>query len=779
MEQGTDAHNWTTPEVTVWLQHAVKLPEFLAPFRALAVDGRTLLAYDEVTLAHALSAYSNIDEKTRRKLLKEISHLKAPPKAAEKSNAFKRISVMGKSFANKISGGHSNLPPTVPESDYTHSSMSPAGGSPGPRAGTGPAGGRGALPPTPQEVQPDSYTVPADAMTRQRLASIVEMRKASTSSSNSSNSNSHIAQHNTTQDDSAYGVPWDVLQAQRAKAAAADPNNQPLYDVVSDDSPAVPQPAAAEALYEAPLDIPHPAVRAPPAGSHTPIRPPAVMANQGAANHPLPSSSSAAAATGAAQRHNSNSAPRAPAVIGLVKPRADEPDTDVHEYEVLSPEDDFPTPVVKPANKAASAVSAAPAPKAEAIYELTSEEQDQVTKSTSNEALYEIPFEDGSPITTAAAHVQPHGPGRAAAAPFSTQTPPQAQAARPAALPSQAAIPKVAALTSQLRSVVGNRAGGNVVPNDRQPETLYETPSELPVNEYEEPFDDGSMYESRHVHSAVTQKSTSQTSVGSSGGSNGGLSRTPSISANSARSSPSPSRTSSTSSGSGIGATVPRQKSLSHLDEGDSAVHEYEMPFEEPAPLAARPQAQSEAPSTTSAIPHAGGAGLVAMPGFRASMATSGANNLHKKMSDLFEEAAAPPVFRAQKPQAIPSTAPSVAAAAPPTVDQDALIRQQPWFKNIGRPEAEAAIARDRRDGCFIVRPSDGRYSLSLWADNKVYNIKLRVVDGKWAIGESSEDRFSTLIELVHFFTLNPVQLRNSTSVVRLSHPCSFAPEHS
>lgn len=97
------------------------------------------------------------------------------------------------------------------------------------------------------------------------------------------------------------------------------------------------------------------------------------------------------------------------------------------------------------------------------------------------------------------------------------------------------------------------------------------------------------------------------------------------------------------------------------------------------------------------------------------------------------------------------------------------------WFHpNIDRVNAEKKLVDKGVDGSFLVRPSSshpGDFTLSVLRNSEVTHIKIQNTDEYYDL--YGGEKFATLAELVHYYTLNPGQLkeRNNKDSVYLKYP--------
>ncbi|GIY55592.1 hypothetical protein CDAR_409252 [Caerostris darwini] len=96
-------------------------------------------------------------------------------------------------------------------------------------------------------------------------------------------------------------------------------------------------------------------------------------------------------------------------------------------------------------------------------------------------------------------------------------------------------------------------------------------------------------------------------------------------------------------------------------------------------------------------------------------------------------------------------------------------IQQCPWFHEIEREEAEAAVKKINEGGSFVVRPSkragkDNPYSLTVLHEEKLFHLNIRLrADNTFALGKEKEKEktFATVIDLITFHLNEPILLKN------------------
>ncbi|CAL1276117.1 unnamed protein product [Larinioides sclopetarius] len=96
-------------------------------------------------------------------------------------------------------------------------------------------------------------------------------------------------------------------------------------------------------------------------------------------------------------------------------------------------------------------------------------------------------------------------------------------------------------------------------------------------------------------------------------------------------------------------------------------------------------------------------------------------------------------------------------------------IQQNPWFHEIEREDAEAAVRKLNEPGSFVVRPSkragkENPYSLTVLHEDKLFHLNIRLrPDNTFALGKEKEKEktFATVADLITFHLSEPILLKN------------------
>ncbi|GBM27531.1 hypothetical protein AVEN_257847-3 [Araneus ventricosus] len=96
-------------------------------------------------------------------------------------------------------------------------------------------------------------------------------------------------------------------------------------------------------------------------------------------------------------------------------------------------------------------------------------------------------------------------------------------------------------------------------------------------------------------------------------------------------------------------------------------------------------------------------------------------------------------------------------------------IQQNPWFHEIEREDAEAAVRKLSEPGSFVVRPSkragkENPYSLTVLHEEKLFHLNIRLrPDNTFALGKEKEKEktFATVADLITFHLSEPILLKN------------------
>ncbi|GFY74014.1 hypothetical protein TNIN_106062 [Trichonephila inaurata madagascariensis] len=96
-------------------------------------------------------------------------------------------------------------------------------------------------------------------------------------------------------------------------------------------------------------------------------------------------------------------------------------------------------------------------------------------------------------------------------------------------------------------------------------------------------------------------------------------------------------------------------------------------------------------------------------------------------------------------------------------------IQQCPWFHEMEREDAEAAVRKLNEAGSFVVRPSkragkDNPYSLTVLHEDKLFHLNIRQrSDNTFALGKEKEKEktFASVAELITFHLSEPILLKN------------------
>jgi len=95
-------------------------------------------------------------------------------------------------------------------------------------------------------------------------------------------------------------------------------------------------------------------------------------------------------------------------------------------------------------------------------------------------------------------------------------------------------------------------------------------------------------------------------------------------------------------------------------------------------------------------------------------------------------------------------------------------LKQFPWFQGpLDKKVAENALTSFSKQGAFIVRNSSkdpNSYSMSLFHKGKVKHLRMPQVDNKFVLGDSGKVRFSTITELVEYYSQHTVDLKTGGS---------------
>ncbi|GFT04190.1 uncharacterized protein NPIL_600631 [Nephila pilipes] len=96
-------------------------------------------------------------------------------------------------------------------------------------------------------------------------------------------------------------------------------------------------------------------------------------------------------------------------------------------------------------------------------------------------------------------------------------------------------------------------------------------------------------------------------------------------------------------------------------------------------------------------------------------------------------------------------------------------IQQYPWFHEMEREDAEAAVRKLNEAGSFVVRPSkragkDNPYSLTVLHEDRLFHLNIRQrADNTFALGKEKEKEktFASVVELITFHLSEPILLKN------------------
>ncbi|XP_044139020.1 SH2 domain-containing protein 6 isoform X1 [Bufo gargarizans] len=102
---------------------------------------------------------------------------------------------------------------------------------------------------------------------------------------------------------------------------------------------------------------------------------------------------------------------------------------------------------------------------------------------------------------------------------------------------------------------------------------------------------------------------------------------------------------------------------------------------------------------------------------------------------------------------------------------EDLAVMGRPWYKGeMERREAETALRRINKDGCFLVRLSSSQdqtqlYTLAVLYHNHIYNIPIRAVGNRgFSLGKEGkryEEVFPSVIHLIEHYQREPLNLVN------------------
>lgn len=105
---------------------------------------------------------------------------------------------------------------------------------------------------------------------------------------------------------------------------------------------------------------------------------------------------------------------------------------------------------------------------------------------------------------------------------------------------------------------------------------------------------------------------------------------------------------------------------------------------------------------------------------------------------------------------------------APPEPKPVDPLKQSPWFQGpLDKKIAESALRSFSKEGAFIVRNSSkdqNNYSMSLLFQGNVKHLRMPQVNRRFVLGDSGKVQFSSVIELVDYYSQHPVELKSGGS---------------
>ncbi|XP_078358343.1 uncharacterized protein LOC144643077 isoform X2 [Oculina patagonica] len=105
---------------------------------------------------------------------------------------------------------------------------------------------------------------------------------------------------------------------------------------------------------------------------------------------------------------------------------------------------------------------------------------------------------------------------------------------------------------------------------------------------------------------------------------------------------------------------------------------------------------------------------------------------------------------------------------APPEQKPADPLKQSPWFHGpLDKKLAETALKAFSKEGAFIVRNSSkdlNSYSMSLFSKGNVKHLRMPRINNKFVLGDSGKVQFTTIPELVDYYSQHHVELKSGGS---------------
>ncbi|KAJ7336708.1 hypothetical protein OS493_011930 [Desmophyllum pertusum] len=105
---------------------------------------------------------------------------------------------------------------------------------------------------------------------------------------------------------------------------------------------------------------------------------------------------------------------------------------------------------------------------------------------------------------------------------------------------------------------------------------------------------------------------------------------------------------------------------------------------------------------------------------------------------------------------------------APPEQKPVDPLKQSPWFHGpLDKKIAESALKAFSKEGAFIVRNSSkdpNNYAMSLFFKKSVRHLRMPRINNKFVLGDSGKVEFTTIVELVDYYSQNHLDLRSGGS---------------
>lgn len=95
-------------------------------------------------------------------------------------------------------------------------------------------------------------------------------------------------------------------------------------------------------------------------------------------------------------------------------------------------------------------------------------------------------------------------------------------------------------------------------------------------------------------------------------------------------------------------------------------------------------------------------------------------------------------------------------------------LKKFPWFHGaLDKEIAASALKSFKKEGAFIVRNSSedaNKYSMSLFFNGKARHLRMPQTNGKYVLGDSGKVQFTTIVELVDYYSQHKVDLKSGGS---------------